>query len=80
MASMAAVTSAKAAGRSSFKLASSQRGIAGKLPPHSSCYSQLLCHLAILLHPYIAIRHSDTFAPVEVQLLLTPTLRLCPHL
>ncbi|KAG7006978.1 ATP synthase subunit 9 [Physcia stellaris] len=29
MASMAAVTSAKAAGRSSFKLASSQRGIAG---------------------------------------------------
>ena len=33
VASMAAATSAKAAGRSSFKLANSQRGVSGELPP-----------------------------------------------
>ena len=32
VASMAAATSAKAAGRSGFKLASSQRGMSGELP------------------------------------------------
>ena len=49
VASMAAATSAKAAGRSGFKLANSQRGVSGELPPILLSRIATLCSLISMI-------------------------------
>ena len=80
VASMAAATSAKAAGRSGFKLANSQRGLSGELPllllsliaSIPSLIPMMRCslHPAIIAHPHSIERYHW----------LTPPNRLRPHL